>query len=213
MRLGLLGGTFDPIHHGHLKIAQTALQLAGLDSVSFVTSVNPPHKSDRTYANLLDRHAMVGLALAGCPQLIPSSAEYGRSGKSYSVDTLLEFRKKIAPNVKLFFLIGMDAFLELATWKDYGQLFGLCTFLVFPRSGHDESELSIRLPEALKVRRLDSAGSESGFTDAEVLIVPKFDVRISSTEIRMRVQEGRSIHELVPGRVEEYITKTRLYLN
>ena len=213
MRLGLLGGTFDPIHHGHLKIAQTALQLAGLDSVSFVTSVNPPHKTERTYANLLDRHAMVGLALADSPQLIPSSAEYGRTGKSYSVDTLLEFRKKIASSDKIFFLIGMDAFLELATWKDYQQLFRLCTFMVFPRSGHDERELSIRLPGVLKVRRLISGNSEPDFNDAEVLIVPKFDVRISSTEIRTRVHESQSIQELVPRRVEEYILKTKLYLN
>ena len=89
MRLGLLGGTFDPIHLGHLELAKTALHVARLDAIHFVTSVNPPHKSEKTQANFLDRHAMVALALKGDSRLIPSSVEFDREGKSYSIDTVL----------------------------------------------------------------------------------------------------------------------------
>ena len=104
MRLGLLGGTFDPIHLGHLELAKTALRVAQLDAIHFVTSVKPPHKSERTHANFLDRHAMVALALKGDSRLIPSSVEFDREGKSYSIDTVQQLKQLSGGNTEIFFL-------------------------------------------------------------------------------------------------------------
>ena len=215
MRLGLLGGTFDPVHSGHLEIAETAIKVAGLDAVYFVTSVHPPHKSEKTQANFLDRHAMVALGLSGSPKLIPSSLEYDRTGKSYSIDTVRHFKESTGPSSQVFFLIGMDAFLELSTWKDYRRFPELCSFLVFARPGYDQDELAHTLPE-----NFDAAGlgwktqEELGVTSEKgILVLTDFSNPISSTEIRERVRTGQPIRDWVPAQVEEYISKTRLYLS
>ena len=215
MRLGLLGGTFDPIHEGHLEMAETAIRVANLDAVYFVTSANPPHKSERTRANILDRHAMVALALSGNPKLVPSSLEYDRDGKSYSIDTVRRLLELAGCSSRLFFLIGLDAFLDLPTWKDYECFPELCSFLVFGRPAYDESDLARRLPEPFRLKVLDTqaqevlaASSENGF-----FVLRDFSNSVSSTEIRERVRAGQSISDFVPPAVGEYIFKTRLYFS
>jgi nicotinate-nucleotide adenylyltransferase len=198
-----------------LEIADTAIKVAGLDAVYFVTSVHPPHKSEKTQANFLDRHAMVALGLSGSPKLIPSSLEYDRTGKSYSIDTVRHFKESTGPSSQVFFMIGMDAFLELSTWKDYRRFPELCSFLVFGRPGYDQDELAHTLPE-----NFDAAGlgwktqQELGVTSEKgILVLTDFSNPISSTEIRERVRTGQPIRDWVPAQVEEYISKTRLYLS
>jgi nicotinate-nucleotide adenylyltransferase len=215
LRLGLLGGTFDPIHRGHLDIAETAIRVADLDAVYFVTSVNPPHKSDRTHANFLDRHAMVALALAGQPKLIPSSLEYDRVGKSYSIDTVLQFKQMAGPASQIFFLIGMDAFLDLSSWKDYERFPELCSFLVFARPGYDENAVAGWLPEEFRLRRLDPHQPQSPMlADGKGFFVLRdFASPISATELRARIRNRQPIGVWVSPRVEEYISKTGLYLS
>ena len=214
MRLGLLGGTFDPIHLGHLELAKTALHVARLDAIHFVTSVNPPHKSEKTQANFLDRHAMVALALNGDSRLIPSSVEFDREGKSYSIDTVLQLKHLSGGIAEIFFLIGLDAFIELPTWKEYHRFSELCSFIVFGRPGYPEN-LTQDLPEALRPKPIGSGERTAMLTEADrgFFLLKDFSNPLSSTEIRSAIRAGRSICETVPPDVEEYILKTKLYLN
>jgi nicotinate-nucleotide adenylyltransferase len=194
-------------------MAETALRLAHLNAVHFVTSTDPPHKSEKTHSNFLDRHAMVALALAQRPQMIPSSVEYGRTGKSYSIDTVRQFKQSADRSTKIFFLIGTDAFLDITSWKDYGLFPELCSFIVFARPGFPEEELTNRLPESfldaiLPVSLEDNFQEQAG---NKVYLLKQFSHKVSSTEIRNQVRRGSPISEWVPATVEEYIHKTGLY--
>jgi nicotinate-nucleotide adenylyltransferase len=215
LRVGLLGGTFDPVHNGHLAMAEAGIRLFRLDAVYFVTSVNPPHKSHRTQVNFLDRHAMVALALMHRPQMVPSSLEYGRPGNSYSIDTVRQFQRDLGDRAEIFFLIGMDAFLELPTWKDYHRLTDYCSFIVYARLGFDEKLLRKRLPRELvrKIAPVVKAKTFAVGTGRKIYLVRGFSNSISSTAIRQRVQQGNSLAGLVPPAVGEYIRKVRLYLS
>lgn len=212
--MGLLGGTFDPVHNGHLAMAEAGIRLFRLDAVYFVTAVNPPHKSHQTRANLLDRHAMVALALMHRPRMVPSSLEYGRPGNSYSIDTVRQFQRDLGDRAEIFFLIGMDAFLELPTWKEYHRLTDYCSFIVYARLGFDEKLLQKRLPRELvrKIAPVLKAKTFAAGTGRKIHLVRGFSNSISSTAIRQRVQQGNSLAELVPPAVGEYIRKVRLYL-
>lgn len=213
MRLGLLGGTFDPIHLGHLEMAETAVRVASLDAVYFVTSVNPPHKGDKIHANFLDRHAMVALALSGRPKLIPCSAEYDRSGKSYSIDTLLQFQGMTGSSGEIFFLIGLDAFLDLPTWKEFQRFPELCSFLVFARPGYQKDRLNERLPEAFRLRTvsLNTKGQAIDFSGKGLFLLQNFCSAASSTEIRELIRRQLPANQWLPEGVQEYISKTKLY--
>lgn len=213
MRLGLLGGTFDPIHMGHLQMAETALRLERLDIVHFVTSVNPPHKSEKTQANFLDRHAMVALALADKPKFIPSSLEYDRAGKSYSIDTVRRLRQLAGKSGSLFFLIGLDAFLDIPSWKDYQQFPDLCSFLIFTRPGYDDQELVSKLPDLFQLKScsIDLEQKFKGKLGSSIIFVKGFSNQISSTEIRERIRQGKSVSGWVPEGVLGYLKKTKLY--
>jgi nicotinate-nucleotide adenylyltransferase len=213
LRLGLLGGTFDPIHLGHLELARTALQAARLDAIHFVTSVKPPHKSERTHANFLDRHAMVALALKGDHRLIPSSVEFDREGKSYSIDTVLQLKQRSGGKAEIFFLIGLDAFVELPTWKEYHRFSELCSFIVFGRPGYDSETLMRDLPETLRPKPIGTGTAMLTESARGFYLLKNFANPLSSTEIRSAVRAGHSIRQLVPPDVEEYILKTKLYLN
>ena len=213
LRLGIFGGTFDPVHLGHLQIAKIALQLATLDQVHFVTSVNPPHKSEKTHANFLDRHAMVALAVQGQKHFVPSSIEAGRPGKSYSIDTIHYFRRYAGATGKLFFIIGSDAFLEITSWKDYEQFPSLCNFLVFARPGFTTNELGHPFYKNFSWRPLTRGhvSGRKGPLDHGMYLVRSYSSPISSTGIRQKVQQGRSIIRFVPKGVQEYIEKVGLY--
>jgi nicotinate-nucleotide adenylyltransferase len=213
LRVGLLGGTFDPVHNGHIEVAETALRLARLDAVYFVTSFDPPHKSRKGIANFLDRHAMVALALVNKPKLIPSSMEYARAGKSYSVDTVRQLRNTLGATSKIFFLIGMDAFLEISSWKEHSILPELCSFIIFSRPGLTREDLLTALQEAYR-EKLVPMSKHSEFQDCDgsrFYLLEDFSSSISSTDIRNQARLGRSISAWVPDSVADYIEKTKLY--
>ena len=214
LRIGLLGGTFDPVHHGHLAMAETAIRRFKLQTVYFVTAVNPPHKCYTTHANFLDRHAMVALALMHKPKMVPSSLEYGRSGKSYSIDTVRQLKRKIGDRAEIFFLIGMDAFLELPTWKDYRLLIDYCSFVVYPRPDSEGLSGVDRFPQSLleKVLEIPKGAPAPVHAERRVYLIKDFSSRASSTEVRERVRRGGSLQRLVPKAVSEYIDKSELYL-
>lgn len=195
MRLGLIGGTFDPPHYGHLLIAEEARVVFGLDRVEFVTSADPPHKQGQVISPAEHRYAMTLLSVASNPFFRVSRRELERAGPSYSLDTIREYQQEL-PGVEIFFILGADAVLEIPTWYRADELISLCTFIAATRPGHDLTRLERVLPPGY-------------LSQIRTVRVPGVDV--SSTEIRERVRQGRSIKYLVAEPVEAYIATYGLY--
>jgi nicotinate-nucleotide adenylyltransferase len=195
MRLGLMGGTFDPPHYGHLVIAEEARLVFGLDRVDFVTSADPPHKQGREISPAEHRYAMTLLSVATNPHFRVSRREIERSGPSYSVDTLQEYRSE-CPGAELFFITGADAILEILTWHRADEAVRLCTFIAATRPGYDLARMERVLPASYLSR-------------IHTVSVP--GIEISSTDIRERLRQGKSIRYLVAEPVEQYIATYGLY--
>jgi nicotinate-nucleotide adenylyltransferase len=187
VKVGLMGGTFDPIHLGHLRAAENAREALGLDAVSFVPSSEPPHRP-APVANGRDRYAMAALATAGHPGFAVSDVELRREGPSFTVDTL-RIWAEARPGDEIVLLLGSDAFAELGSWREVDAVLALCRVAVVarpgdvPRPGPSKGEL-----------RVDGPGLE-----------------LSSSDVRRRVAEGRSVRYMVPDGVADYIHKQGLY--
>ena len=192
LRLGVMGGTFDPIHHGHLVAAEEARHALRLDRVLFVPAGAPWQKSDSTISSSSDRLEMVELAIGDNTAFEASRLEIDRAGPTYTIDTLRTFREQ-RPGAELFFVTGADATLEILSWKQPDEALGLATFVAVTRPGYDLARLG-SLPELDRV---------------VVLEIPA--LAISSTDIRRRVFEGRPIRYLVPNAVASYIEQRGLY--
>jgi nicotinate-nucleotide adenylyltransferase len=193
MRVGLLGGTFDPIHLGHLRAAENAREALELDRVEFVPSGQPPHRPG-PLSPALDRYAMVALATAGHPAFCPSDAEVARPGPSYTVDTIAALVSR-RPQDRFALIVGSDTFPEMTSWREPERLFGLCEVAVVDRPGQEpESEVAPPYPGARGVSRVRGA-----------------TLPVSASLVRARVREGRSVRYLVPDAVAEYIAKRGLY--
>jgi nicotinate-nucleotide adenylyltransferase len=186
-RVCLFGGTFDPIHEAHLRIAQEALRVFSLDRVIFVPAANPPHKDPAGVTPYEDRIRLVEIACAPYPEFEVSRLEEGAS-QSYTVDTLRRFRQELSPSDELLFLIGSDAFEDLESWKDWRDVVGMTDFIVVSRPGAD-----YRVPANARVHRLDG------------LALP-----VSSSTIRARLAAGEATPEL-PGQVRQFIEEHGLY--
>ncbi len=192
-RVGLLGGSFDPIHRAHLAMGEAALEQFALDCVLFVPCGAPPHKRPEALSPAEHRLAMVELATAGHPRFFPSRLEIDRPGPSYTVDTVEELL--VQPEVRaVYLIIGGDSLAQLATWHRYRDLVRLCELLVAKRPGWPAPE---SVPEGVPRERV------------HILRLPPMDV--SATEIRRRVAAGESISGLVPPAVERYIAEHGLY--
>ncbi|MDD4910335.1 MAG: nicotinate-nucleotide adenylyltransferase [Candidatus Omnitrophica bacterium] len=187
MKIGILGGTFNPIHYGHLLMAEQVLQGLGLDRVIFIPSNLPPHKQEDSIASAKDRLVMVKKALKQNPRFFVSDIEIRRKGKSYSVETLRQL-KKIYPDDKLFFITGSDLINYLGEWKDVDEIFALADFVVANRPGYILSSLPERIVK-VNIKSID----------------------ISAYEIRNLIRAGRSARYLVPDEVRGYIEKRGLY--
>lgn len=191
-RIGLLGGTFNPIHAGHLIVAEETLEALHLDKVVFIPCFLPPHKDDRTVASARHRLQMVRLAVKGNPRFTFSDLEISRKGKSYTVETLKTFRRLCGETAEIFFLMGVDQILDIATWKHPEEVFRLANVVVLTRPGYD-------------LRRL------SGKWRKKICPVQVSPIGISSTEIRKRLKAGRSIRYLATEGVRRYIVRHKLY--
>jgi nicotinate-nucleotide adenylyltransferase len=199
-RLGIFGGSFNPVHLGHLLLAQTALERFDLDRVLFMPCAVQPHKDRRALASATHRAAMVEAAIQDNLAFELLDIELRRGGVSYSVDSLREIRSRY-PAADLFFLIGADTLLELHGWKDIDAVLSLCAFIVFARPGYDLQSLS---PAALKL--------PPPWPDRLVRNVCSVrQIDISSSDIRHRVAEGLNIRYLVPQPVEMIIMEHHLY--
>ncbi|MBT9258646.1 MAG: nicotinate-nucleotide adenylyltransferase [Clostridiales bacterium] len=197
-RIGLMGGTFDPIHVGHLVAADAARHALDLETVFFIPSNIPPHKREAPEATPEQRFEMVLLATLDHPQFEASRVEVDRPGPSFTIDTLREFRQMF-PEAELWFITGADALLEILTWKDARELLTLASFVGATRPGYPLEKLS-QVKEGLG-RLADSR--------IKVLEVPA--LAISSRDLRKRVREGRPIRYMVRRLVERYIYKMGLY--
>lgn len=198
MNIGLLGGTFDPVHVGHLIIAEEVRLKLALDEVLFIPTGQPWLKSGRSVAPGEHRLEMLKLAINSNPHFKVSTVELERPGASYSVDTVSALKDELGAEVELYFIVGFDALAELPIWKEPSRLLDLCQVVGVRRPGYDELDWG-SLEQAIP-------GVSSHVT---VVDVPQID--ISSTQIRERVAKGLSIHHLVPEAVEGYISKNRLY--
>ncbi|HUU42996.1 MAG TPA: nicotinate-nucleotide adenylyltransferase [Planctomycetota bacterium] len=201
MREGILGGSFDPVHNGHVTIAREAVRRLSLDRLLFMPARVPPHKRGRRMTDATHRLAMIRLALADEPKLEVSTLELDRTGTSYSVDTVGAVLEADGPDTQLFFIVGADQALELHTWKRAETLVRLCTVVAVARPGvplDRLEDLRGKLPDDVVTR-----------IRADALDLPPVDV--SSTQVRTRVAEGKSIAGLVPPAVAEYIREQRLY--
>jgi nicotinate-nucleotide adenylyltransferase len=216
-RIGLFGGTFDPIHLGHLAVARAAERRFQLDQIYFIPVGHPPHKPASDLPPFEHRFAMVALACAGHPRFVASLAESGSDGDgphvSYSVDTVRLFREEFnKPSDHLYFILGADSFLDLRAWKDYDVLLDLCDFVIASRPGFRTDALRQVIPPKLLAASAAPAQRRAiALLHSTVFLLDSVDSRVSATEVRRRLERGRSIRGLVPPRVEEYIIKQALY--
>jgi len=197
-RLGIMGGTFDPIHLGHLVAAEAAREQFHLEQVLFVPARLPPHKQDREVTPAEHRHAMVLLATANHPRFVVSRLELDRPGPSYTVDTLRHLRTTHL-RATLYFITGADALLELDTWKDPDELLRLCCMIAVSRPGCDRERLR------------EKAADLQHRTPCRIEELTAPALAISSRDLRRRVAEGKSLRYLVPREVRDYILKHHLY--
>jgi nicotinate-nucleotide adenylyltransferase len=199
MRVGVFGGTFDPIHIGHLVSAEEARVELELERVVFVPARLPPHKLDHVMSPLRHRLAMVELAIASNPHFAVSRVDIDRSGPSYTVDTIELLKDEWGPGVEIYFIMGSDSLLDILTWHNPQRLIKLCRFAVVSRPSYqaDLDELDTLLPGiASRVQMLNAP-----------------ELAISSTDIQRRVREGLPIKYQVPEAVEDYISQRKLYQN
>jgi len=212
LRVGILGGTFDPIHFGHLRLAEEVGEALELECVHLIPAALPPHKDRKPVSSFQHRMAMTRIAVEGAPRLKALDLEGRRQGRSYSIETLREFRKLFKDNFELFFIIGMDAFLEIGTWKEYKKLFQYAHFLVINRPGFQAGDLEPFLSSLdVGFEREESSNTFVVPSGNRLIFKEATLMDISSTDIRNRVSEGKTIRFMLPERVREYITENRLY--
>ncbi len=195
-RLGIMGGTFDPIHLGHLKAAEVARAQFHLNKVIFVAAHCPPHKSIKDITPAEQRYAMVDLAIRDIPYFESSRIEMERSCPSYAGDTILALNELYGNRWQFFFITGLDAILSIINWDRARTYPGICQFIAVTRSGYNREEIEKKIPEEFL---------------PHLTIIEDPLLSISSTEIRARVKNKQSIEEMVPKAVQDYILKWGLY--
>lgn len=219
MKLALLGGTFDPVHLGHLAIARAATERFDLDCVYFVPAAAPPHKRGRRLTEFQHRFAMLALATAEEQRFVPSLLEANSAQPSYSIETVRRLKASLDISNKLYFLIGVDAFMDISSWKQPVELLSECDFVVASRPGYALRDIATALPAPLRLADtvLQRIGQQPGGTielsSTAIHLLDNVDQPISSTQIRAAA--GESVEQLsrhVPRQVAEYIRKEHLYL-
>ncbi|MFC1966624.1 nicotinate-nucleotide adenylyltransferase [Chloroflexota bacterium] len=199
MNIGVMGGTFDPIHKGHIIVAEEARARLNLAEVLFVPAGKPWLKTDRLISPAEHRLQMVSLAIADKPYFKLATLEIERAGPSYTVDTITELREKLGAGVELFFILGWDSLSHLPQWRDASRIITMCRMAAVPRSGYS-------LPD------LDSLEAGIPGLSERLIILDKPQIDISASDIRERVARNLPVHHLVPEPVGKYIRQHKLYL-
>lgn len=199
LKLGIMGGTFDPIHFGHLVTAEAVRVEFNLDKVIFVPAGNPPHKIKRAVTDKKHRYLMTILATVTNPYFEVSTIEIDREGYTYTIDTIKEFKRIYGEETELYFITGADAILEIFTWKNAEELLKLCNFVAATRPGFEKKLIDEKLKRTKEIY------------GKEIYKVAVPSLAISSTDIRERVSKRKPIKYLLPESVERYIEKCGLY--
>ncbi len=212
MKIGILGGTFNPIHLAHLRIAEEVRDRFSLDRVIFIPAAAPPHKPLAGELPFADRYEMVKLAILDNPSFSVSDIEGRRGGKSYFIDTIRALRKA-HPDDEFFFVIGSDSFIDIGSWREYAAIFDHCNIVVVERPGFTVTALDNALPVAVvqEFRYNDAEKRLVHRSGYSVYYVEGIPLDISSSAIRKLARMGRSIKYIVPETVEHYIRKRGLY--
>jgi nicotinate-nucleotide adenylyltransferase len=200
-KLGIFGGTFNPIHMGHLIVAEMARQECDLEKVLFIPAASPPHKSDKSVSCPNHRFRMTELAIESNPYFKASDIELKREGKSYTIDTLKNLREIYPKEYEFWMIIGGDSLIEFDNWRNAKGIMELCNFAVYMRP---YISIDKCMAQADKIR---------GQANSRVIFVQAPMIDISSTDIRRRVVQGKSIRYMVPDPVREYILEKRLFIN
>ena len=211
-RIGIFGGTFDPVHRGHLAVARAALRRLKLDQLIFLPAGVPPHKQHKARAAFRHRFAMLKLATAGEPRFAMSRLE--ASGVHYSIDTVRRLKRSLKPGDRLFFLIGMDAFHDIATWRQAEALLRECDFVVFARPGWSLRKVTLVLPPSLRRSAGRFPRRSRGVVRIDGVVIHLLGaVRapVSATQVRAAARRGRPLTRLVPSSVAQYIKRNNLY--
>jgi nicotinate-nucleotide adenylyltransferase len=213
-RIGLFGGTFNPVHNGHLRAAAEVRTAFGLGRVLFIPSYIPPHKESRGIASAADRLRMVELACLGHDGFVPSAIEVEAREMSYSILTLAKV-KALHPGARLFFILGVDAFLEIGTWREYERVLDECQFIVTARPGFGLEDGAGVLGGRLRGRicRVEAGGpvDEARLERCGVFLLPIEALEISATDVRDPIRRGPGPEGLVPPAVAAYIRERHLY--
>jgi nicotinate-nucleotide adenylyltransferase len=213
-QVALFGGTFDPVHAGHIAVAQAAQKRFHLDAIYFIPSSRPPHKSKPALTPFVHRYAMVSLACADHPGFVPSLAEASLDGATphvyYTIDTVRRFHRE-HPDDHLFFILGADQFLEIPTWRNYEALMDACDFIIASRPGFRLDALRLVIPPEKLGRTPSHDADKILLRKSAVHLLTTVSSHVSSTEVRHRLERHQTIHGLVPARGEEYIQGQALY--
>lgn len=219
MRLGLLGGSFNPIHNCHLTIAHHVYERMKLSQVLFIPTGDPPHKRGGSLAPANVRYEMVRLAIADSPLFMVSNIEIQRKGKSYSIDTVRALQHHYGPSTELFFIIGLDAFLDFPTWREPHELLTICHFVVVPRPERSFQALA-EMPLLPNLHPPALAQLDTGEQKRLDIVIPSCPgitclaippCPTSASEIRQRVRNGLPLANMLPPPVESYILRHSLY--
>ncbi|MDN5935037.1 MAG: nicotinate-nucleotide adenylyltransferase [Nitrosospira sp.] len=212
--VGIFGGTFDPIHYGHLRVAEEIAETISMREMRFVPT-GIPRLRQSPAASLQHRVAMVRAAIRGNSRFILDEREIRRGGVSYSVESLRELKRELGADVILCFIIGADAFMKLAEWHSWRDLFGLCHFIIVARPGHastiDRDALPWELAEECAPRWVSAEDSLKRASNGLIFVAPTTLLDISATAIRARIAAGSSIRYLIPDAARDYIAANHLY--
>lgn len=209
------GGTFDPVHNGHVEVMRAVVRNFGLDQLLLIPAHRPPHKGARAIADGYHRFAMAVLASLDEPRVVVSTVELEAPDRPYTFETVERLRNSFGPGAKLFFVMGADSFEEINTWREPARLFSSANLIVVTRPGHtvNASHLDERTRATivdLRGRKREAPGEED-LNGHHIFVTGCVNTRISSTETRQRVRDGESIEGMVPRSVADYIRKYELY--
>ncbi len=213
-RLGILGGTFDPVHLGHLAVARAALDTLDLDEILFIPSYKPPHKQDLTVASFAHRLAMLKLALADEPRFSWSDIEGERQELSYTIDTLKELKHRFGESVALYFLMGFDAFAEMATWKQYQNIPKLADVVVINRPQPQQETMAATVQDVFGIQGKivqEKEGCWRLVDGGHIHELVMGEVSISSSSIRLLLGRGEEVSTMLHPHVATYVKKHGLY--